>query len=340
MNRDERMRWLGETDPSALERLWRAADDVRREHVGDAVHLRALVEFSNRCGRSCSYCGVRRGRAGLRRYRMSAEEILDAAGEGRRLGLATVVLQSGEDPTMDAGWLADVIERIKAETGMAVTLSVGERDAEDYALWRRAGADRFLLRFETSNPDLYDSLHGDAVGGLEARLATLRILADLGYEVGSGVMVGLPGQTAETLARDVIWLHELGAEMIGVGPFIPHPATPLKDAEGGTVEQTLRLVAVLRLVFPDAHLPATTAMGSLHQLGRERALQAGANVVMPNVTPTDCRPKYEIYPGKICLGDDAGHCRGCVTGRIHSIGRTIGTDHGHVKRVRDTNSSS
>jgi biotin synthase len=202
---------------------------------------------------------------------------------------------------------------------------------ETYRAWREAGADRYLLRIETTDPVLFSTLHPD--DNLEERMACLYTLRDLGYQLGSGVMVGLPGQTTEMLARDVIWLRDLGAEMIGVGPFIPHPGTPLKDEIGGTVEQTLRLVAVLRLVFPDAHLPATTAMGSLDPLGRERALQAGANVMMPNVTPTDFREKYEIYPGKICLSDDAEHCRGCINARIHAIGRTVGDSHGHVKRV-------
>lgn len=315
--------------------LYRAADKVRDTHVGKAIHLRGLIEFSNYCRKNCNYCGVRRGNVGAERYRLSPDTIIATAQEAEKLGYRSVVLQSGEDMWFTTERLCDIIRTIKESTDLAITLSVGERDKETYRAWREAGADRYLLRIETTDATLFNALHPD--DDLEERKACLYTLRELGYQLGSGVMVGLPGQTAETLARDVIWLHELGAEMIGVGPFIPHQSTPLHAATGGTVEQTLRLVAVLRLVFPDAHLPATTAMGSLDPLGREKALQAGANVMMPNVTPTDERPKYEIYPGKICLGDDAAHCRGCISMRIHAIGRTVATDHGHVKRVNDAN---
>jgi len=313
--------------------LYRTADAVRDAHMGTDVHLRALIEFSNYCRKDCAYCGVRKHNAGIDRYRLTPEQIVEFAQAAAKLGYRSTVLQSGEDMWYTAERMAEVVRGIKATTDLAITLSAGERDTETYRLWREAGADRYLLRIETTDPDLFAAMHPD--DDLEQRKACLYTLRDLGYQLGTGVMVGLPGQTPEILARDVIWMHELGAEMIGVGPFIPHPATPLKDATGGTVEQTLRLVAVLRLVFPTAHLPATTAMGSLHPTGRERALQAGANVVMPNVTPTDFKPKYELYPNKICLGDDAEHCRGCITGRIMGIGRTVATDHGHVARVQE-----
>lgn len=311
--------------------LYAAADAVRAAHVGDAVHLRGLIEFSNYCRKNCAYCGLRRGNRRVRRYRLDPEAIVSTAREAEQLGYRSVVLQSGEDAWFSAARLATAIRGIKASTDLAITLSVGERDTATYRRWREAGADRYLLRIETTDPGLFAALHPD--DDLETRKACLYALRDLGYQLGSGVMVGLPGQTPAMLARDVIWLHTLDVEMIGVGPFIPHPSTPLGTATGGTVAQTLRLVAVLRLVFPDAHLPATTAMGSLDPMGRERALQAGANVMMPNVTPTEIRPQYEIYPGKICLSDDARHCRGCITGRIRAIGRTVGTTHGHVKRV-------
>lgn len=314
-------------------RLYAAADGVRETHLSTDVQLRGLIEFSNICRKNCAYCGLRADNRDAERYRLTPEEIVATARQAEQLGYKTVVLQSGEDMWFTSARLAAIIRDIKATTDLAITLSAGERDRETYARWREAGADRYLLRIETTDPMLFAAIHPDS--DLEARKQCLYTLRELGYQLGTGVMVGLPGQTAETLADDVIWMHELGAEMIGVGPFIPHPDTPLKDAAGGTVEQTLRLVAVLRLVFPNAHLPATTAMGSLHPLGRERALQAGANVVMPNVTPGAMRPKYEIYPGKICLTDDAEHCRGCITGRIRALGRTISTDHGHVKRVAD-----
>lgn len=314
-------------------RLYQAADTVREQHVGSDVHLRGLIEFSNYCRRECNYCGVRRGNASIERYRLAPNDIVQLAQEAEHLGYRSIVLQSGEDLWYTAERLGDTIRAIKRTTDLAITLSAGERDYETYRCWREAGADRYLLRIETTDPALFAALHPD--DDLCERMTCLYNLRELGYQLGSGVMVGLPGQTAEMLARDVIWLYELGAEMIGIGPFIPHPATPLAGAAGGTVEQTLRLVAVLRLVFPDAHLPATTAMGSLHPQGRERALQAGANVMMPNVTPTAMRPKYEIYPGKICLGDDAEHCSGCIKLRIKAIGRTVGTTHGHVRRVAE-----
>jgi biotin synthase len=313
--------------------LFAAADAVRTAHLGTDVQLRGLIEFSNICRKDCAYCGLRATNRDAERYRLTPEAIVATAQQAAALGYRTVVLQSGEDMWFTAERMADILRAIKASTDLAITLSAGERDMATYRLWREAGADRYLLRIETTDPALFAALHPD--DDLETRKACLYALRDLGYQLGTGVMVGLPGQTAEILADDVIWMHALGAEMIGVGPFIPHPQTPLKDVVGGTVEQTLRLVALLRLVFPDAHLPATTAMGSLHPLGRERALQAGANVVMPNVTPTDVRPKYALYPGKICQGDEAGHCRGCITGRIQAIGRTVATDHGHVKRVAD-----
>lgn len=313
--------------------LYQAADRGRAANVGDAVHLRGLIEFSNYCRKDCAYCGLRRHNTGAERYRLEPETIIGVARKAEELGYHSVVLQSGEDLWFTAERLSEIIRAIKASTNLAITLSAGERDYDTYRLWREAGADRYLLRIETTDPELFAALHPD--DNLRERMQCLYHLRELGYQLGSGVMVGLPGQTAEHLAKDVIWLRELGAEMIGVGPFIPHPNTPLHEATGGTVEQTLRLVAVLRLVFPDAHLPATTAMGSLHPLGRERALEAGANVMMPNVTPTDTRAKYEIYPGKICLSDDAEHCRGCITLRILGLGRTVGADHGHVKRVAD-----
>lgn len=317
----------GEED---VQSLFAAAEQVRQKFHGEAVHLRGLIEFSNICRKNCTYCGLRRENPEAQRYRMTPEAIVETAQEAHELGYGTVVLQSGEDGGFSPEALAEVVRSIKEKTGQAITLSVGEWPEETYRLWREAGADRFLLRIETTDPDLFRALHPD--DDLEKRKECLFVLKRLGYQLGSGFMVGLPGQTPAMIARDILWLRALGAEMIGVGPFIPHPETPLKDAEGGTVERTLKTIACLRLVFPLAHLPATTAMGSLHPLGRERALQAGANVVMPNVTPTENRAKYALYPGKICLGDEPGHCRGCIENRIKSIGRTLAEGPGHVLR--------
>lgn len=310
--------------------LYAAADRLRHQSVGDGVHLRGLIEFSNICRRNCDYCGLRAANRTRERYRLEPDLIVRIAREAEELGFFSVVLQSGEDMWYTAERLAEVIRRIKADTRLAITLSVGERDRDTYRLWREAGADRYLLRIETTDPALFARLHPD--DDLEERKGCLQALKEIGYQLGSGLMVGLPGQTPEMLARDVLWLYQLGAEMIGVGPFIPNPETPLADAAGGTVDSTLRLVAVLRLVFPHAHIPATTALGSLDSLGREKALQAGANVVMPNVTPTENRAKYQLYPGKICIGDDARTCLGCLARRLAKIGRTKAEGPGHVLR--------
>jgi len=244
------------------------------------------------------------------------------------LGYKTVVLQSGEDFWYTQDRVSTIIRGIKAITGMAITLSIGERDADTYRAWRDAGADRFLLRIETTDPELFARLHPD--DNLDARKACLITLRDLGYQLGSGVMVGLPGQTSAMLARDVIWMHDIGVEMIGIGPFLPHPATPLADSTSGTIDQALRLVSVLRLVFPNAHIPATTAVETIESGGRERALMAGANIVMPNVTPSDHTAGYELYPNKFRANNTVEAYRRCIEAQILAIGRNIATDAGHV----------
>jgi len=310
--------------------LFEAADRLRAEAMGEAVHLRGIIEFSNYCRKNCRYCGLRKDNGSLERYRLTREEIVDTATKAWQIGYKTIVLQSGEDLYFSGRLIAEIIREIKAQTDLAITLSLGERDRGTYSAWRKAGADRYLLRIETTDAKLFKRLHPD--DDLDERKRCLFALKDLGYQLGSGIMVGLPGQDAAGLADDVIWMHELEVEMIGIGPFIPHPRTPLKDEKGGTLGQALRLVAVLRLVFPYAHIPATTAMGSLDPLGREKALQAGANVMMPNITPTKVRPLYELYPDKICLDENADRCFACVAARIISLNRTIGADHGHVIR--------
>ncbi|NLL84619.1 MAG: [FeFe] hydrogenase H-cluster radical SAM maturase HydE [Lentisphaerae bacterium] len=321
---------LGCNDVEAAE-LYRAADKLRAAMVGDGIHLRALLEFSNICSKDCAYCGLRRSNRQATRYRLTPDDIVGIACEAKDLGFPSIVMQAAEDGWFTGQRVAEVVREIKEKTSLAVTLSVGERSESDYRLWREAGADRYLLRIETTHPDLFRALHPD--GNLENRMECLRVLKRLGYQLGSGVMVGLPGQTLELLARDVLWLYELGTEMVGIGPFIPHPETPLATADGGTFNEGLRLVAVLRLVFPHAHIPATTAMASLDPMGRERALQAGANVLMPAVTPTERRPQYALYPGKICLDDNARRYRGSLEARIRSIGRYIASGRGDVYRV-------
>ena len=310
--------------------LYRRADDVRREAVGDAVHLRGLIEFSNICRNDCLYCGIRRGNRQVQRYRMTDEELVETAKRAAALGFQTIVLQSGEDMHFDQARMCHIIEQIK-RLDVALTLSVGERDYEDYKAFREAGADRFLMRIETTDRDLYNRLNPGM--SWERRHECLLMIRDLGYELGSGIMVGLPGQTVESIADDLLYLKDIGIDMAGIGPFIPHPETPLAGEAGGTLEQALRTMAVMRLLMPVINIPATTAMESLHPQGRIMALQAGANVVMPNVTEGEYRRLYELYPGKICVNDTPAHCRSCIGLKIRSIGRTIGQGRGgHEKR--------
>ncbi len=344
MNRAETLGWLREDDERRLEELWRRADEVRREHVGDAVHLRGLIEISNHCARECGYCGLRAPNRRIDRYRMTAEEILACARQAVQFGYGTVVMQSGEDYGIEAPWLADVIRRIKAETPLAVTLSLGERPNADLALWRSAGADRYLLRFETSNRDLYDRIHPPLHGRPSDRIAILRSLRELGYEIGSGVMIGIPGQTCDDLASDIDLFRQLDLDMIGVGPFIAHPNTPLGRPASAmavpddrqvpnTERMTYKMIALTRLACPDANIPSTTALATLNLAeGRELGLMRGANVVMPNLTPPQYRCKYEIYPAKACLYETAEDCQARIRGRILAIGRTIGTGRGDSPR--------
>lgn len=333
--------WLTETNESVLEALWARADAVRREHVGDAVHLRGLIEVSNHCVRLCLYCGIRSCAPDITRYRMTADEIVACARDAKALGYGTVVMQSGEDPELTADFMADVIRRIKQETGLAITLSLGERSDEDLRAWKAAGADRYLLRFETSDPDLYRRIHPSLPGTLSDRLAQLDRMRAMGYEIGTGVMVGVPGQTWDTLANDIWTFRDYDMDMIGVGPFLPSPRTPLggpaAERFAAPADQqvpndeltTLKVVALTRLVCPDANLPSTTALATIDpEKGRELGLTRGANIVMPNVTPPHLRVLYEIYPGKACIHETAQACQGCLEKRIHSIGRYVGTGPG------------
>ncbi|HHY46436.1 MAG TPA: [FeFe] hydrogenase H-cluster radical SAM maturase HydE [Firmicutes bacterium] len=322
----------GSVNIVARDALFQAADELRHRYMGDEVHLRGIIEFSNNCVRNCHYCGLRAANTGLPRYRMSSDEIVATAERAARLGFGTVVLQSGEDPVWDAPALAEVVHKIKRRTGLAITLSVGDRSREDYALWREAGADRYLLKHETADPELFRRLRPGTT--LAGRLTALRHLRELGYQVGSGNIVGLPGQTLSSLADDVALLQELDVEMAGIGPFIPHPQTPLAAASPGAVDLTLRVLAVTRLAVPWAHLPATTALGTIDPEGRQKALRCGANVVMPNVGPTEYRPLYQIYPGKICLSEMAEKCLSCLGRMVQTLGRTIGQGPGDSPKPR------
>jgi biotin synthase len=337
MERQDYLRWLREDDQAALEQLWALADQIRRLHVGDEVHLRGLIECSNHCRRRCLYCGIRADNASLGRYRMTRQEILDCAAQAVDFGYGTVLIQAGEDPQLDGPWVAELVSTIKATTPLAVTLSLGERDEADYLLWRQAGADRYLLRLETSNRELYERIHPPLAGHRSDRPAILRRLRRLGYEIGSGVMVGIPGQSYDDLADDLELFAHLDLDMIGIGPFLPHPETPLgrgecppaADQAPNTELMTYKMVALARLACPRANIPSTTALATLNLAqGRELGLQRGANVVMPNLTPTRYRAMYEIYPAKACIQETAEQCHGCLRRRIEALGRKVGQGRG------------
>ena len=332
--------WLREDDEQKLEQLWDAADTLRKETVSDAVHLRGLIEISNHCVRRCTYCGLAADNKDMTRYRMNADEIFVCAEEAAGYGYGTVVMQAGEDYGIEAGWLADIVKRIKDNLPLAVTLSMGERPLEDLQLWRRTGADRYLLRFETSDTKLYKLIHPPLPKQTTDRFEILHQLKQLGYETGSGVMIGIPGQTFTTLANDIDTFRRYDMDMVGVGPYIANPLTPLEqngldhkitseDQVQNTEMMTYKVIALTRLVCPESNIPSTTALATINKKsGRELGLSRGANVVMPNVTPVEYRMKYEIYPGKACLNETAKQCQGCLATRIASIGRTIGTGYG------------
>lgn len=321
---------IGLLTTTPAEELYGRADRVRHAVVGDEVHLRGLIEFSNICRNDCLYCGIRRSNNRVTRYRMDEDELIETARRAVDIGFQTIVLQSGEDLHFNSSRLCRIIEAIK-RMDVAVTLSVGEREYADYKAWRDAGADRYLMRIETTDRDLYHRLNPGM--SWQHRHECLLMIRELGYELGSGIMVGLPDQTIESIADDLLYLKAIGIDMAGIGPFIPHPDTPLAAESGGTLELALRTMAAMRLLLPDINIPATTAMESLHPQGRIMALQAGANVVMPNVTEGEYRRLYELYPGKICVNDTPVHCRSCIGLKIQSIGRTIGQGWGgHVTR--------
>jgi biotin synthase len=305
-----------------LEALAARADAACRGTFGDSVFVRGLIEASNRCVRDCAYCGIRRSNGKARRYSLSDDEILGAARRAFAAGVRTFVLQGAEDPAFSGGRLAALAAKLKEATGgdAAITLSFGTMTRAGYAALKRSGADRYLLRFETSDAALHEALRGET---LERRLRALSDLRELGFEVGSGFMTGLPGSTRATLDGDVELCAKERFDMVGIGPFIPHPETPLALARGSSLELAIEACARVRLALPGANMPATTAAGSLAPDGRERMLAAGANVLMPNVGPTEFKKDYELYPGKICLDEDGLKCVGCLSARVRTIGKRL-----------------
>lgn len=312
--------------------LFAAADAVRQEHYGTDVFLRGLIEFTNVCQNDCYYCGIRKSNAQAQRYRLTQEQILHSCENGYRMGFRTFVLQGGEDPRNTDAWVCSMVDKIKtAHPDCAVTLSIGEQSRASYQAYFDAGADRYLLRHETASDAHYRRLHPEEMS-LANRKRCLFDLKDIGYQVGAGFMVGSPWQTSKELVADLRFLQELQPDMIGIGPFIPHHETPFADKQSGTLELTLRMLSILRLLFPYVLLPATTALGTISPIGRELGLKAGANVMMPNLTPTDARKHYDLYDNKICMDEEAAKCRLCQEGRVRSVGYQIVSDRGDVRR--------
>jgi len=327
------LRWL-RAKGTELRALYKEADRFRQKYAGDAVYLRGVIEFSNICRKSCSYCGINRANRNIKRYRMDPEEIIMQCGRALEQGCTTVVLQSGEDPWFTGERLCRIIREIKNKYPLAITLSIGERPLHELRAMRRAGADRYLLRFETSDPALFARLHPDDV--LEERLACLENIRRAGFQPGSGFLIGLPWSNLETIARDVIFATRLRLDMIGCGPFIAHPDTPL--AASPLLEDQeiyFKTIAILRLLNPRAHIPATTAFDAMAPGSRDRLLTLGANVIMPNLTPARYRRLYMLYPNKPCVDEDDTQCGKCLKRRLAVLHRPIGTDFGHGRSVRN-----
>ena len=315
-------------DPEVRSRLSREAVRLRKLYYGDKVFTRGLIEFTNYCKNNCYYCGIRCQNPHAKRYRLSREEILDCCENGYGLGFRTFVLQGGEDPFFTDERMTEIIREIKTRyPDCALTLSIGERSFESYRRFWEAGADRYLLRHETADEAHYRKLHPENLT-LANRKRCLRDLKALGYQVGAGFMVGSPGQTSAELAEDLCFLEELQPEMVGIGPFIPHHETPFAEAEAGSVDLTLFLLSVIRILLPKVLLPATTALGTLDPRGREKGLLAGANVVMPNLSPVKNRKQYDLYDNKICTGEEAAECRECLAHRVESVGYRLVTERG------------
>lgn len=326
---DDELKALIETcDSETPELLRKRADEVRQRHYGKKVFLRGLIEISSYCRNDCLYCGIRRSNKAAERYRLDRGEILSCCENGYSLGFRTFVMQGGEDGSFTDDFMCEVISEIKTRfPDCAVTLSLGERSYESYRRMREAGADRYLLRQEAASQELYSKLHPEEMS-LSNRKKCLCELRELGYQTGAGFMVGAPFQTTEHIIADIRFLQELQPQMVGIGPFIPHHDTPFAEEKGGSLDLTLRLLGIIRLMLPRVLLPATTALGTIAPNGRELGLQTGCNVVMPNLSPVMVRKKYELYDNKICTGEEAAECTDSLCRRIEAIGYETAAERG------------
>ena len=330
----EREQWIALLDTFTDEDRAYAAQKAAKTAVsvfGKSIYIRGIVEFSNVCKNDCFYCGIRRSNTKCERYRLSKDQILDCCHAGYEYGFRTFVLQSGEDKSFTTDKLCDIVSAIKkAHSDCAVTLSVGELEHEDYKRLFDAGADRYLLRHETADEKHYGKLHPGEMSW-QHRMKCLEDLKEIGFQTGCGMMVGSPFQTSGNLADDLLFLERFKPEMIGMGPFIPHKDTPFWDKPAGSYELTLFLISLCRLMLPDCLIPATTALGTIRPDGREKGVLAGANVIMPNLSPIDVRKKYLLYDGKICTGDESAQCRACLERRMESIGYKVEITRGDHK---------
>lgn len=318
--------------PELAEYLFIKSQEIAKQHFGNKVFVRGLIEISSYCKNDCLYCGIRRSNKNAERYRLDKDVILSCCENGYSLGFRTFVLQGGEDAGFSDDYLIEIIGEIRqAYPDCAITLSVGERAKETYQRFFDAGANRYLLRHETANKEHYEKLHPTSMS-LDFRKECLWNLKEIGFQVGTGFMVGSPFQTTRTILEDLKFIKELNPEMVGIGPFVSHKETPFKDEKSGTTELTLFLLGIIRLMLPNALIPSTTALGTINKKGRELGIQAGANVLMPNLSPVSVRKKYSLYDNKICTGEEAAECAVCLKKRVNSIGYEIVTDRGDFKK--------
>lgn len=318
-------------DTDTAERLRKLAEKIRIENYGNDIYVRGLIEFSNYCKQDCFYCGICKSNLNCERYRLSFDEIMGCCADGYSLGFRTFVLQSGEDAYFTDDRICEIITAIKSKyPDCALTLSIGEKSFESYKRYFDCGADRYLLRHETANKAHYEKLHPKSQT-FDNRMRCLKDLKKIGYQTGCGFMVGSPYQTDECIAEDLLFIKSFNPHMVGIGPFISHKDTEFRDCPSGTLEMTLRLLSIIRLMLPKVLLPATTALATIDPRGREKGILAGANVVMPNLSPTSVRKKYQIYDNKVCTGDESAQCKNCLDQRVKSIGCRIVTDRGDSK---------
>jgi biotin synthase len=331
LSKDEWITLLEQPFESVAEYAFEKARKLRNKYYQQDIYIRGLIEFSNFCKNDCYYCGIRRSNQEVLRYRLNLKQILKSCEIGYHLGFRTFVLQGGEDPYYSDERICEMVSSIRSQfSDCAITLSLGEKPYESYLAYFQAGADRYLLRHETANKEHYESLHPASMS-FENRVRCLWDLKRIGYETGTGFMVGSPGQTSTCLAEDMLFIEKLQPQMIGIGPYLPHHETPFAHCKKGSLELTLLMIAYLRLMLPHALIPSTTALGTIDEQGRERGILAGANVVMPNLSPVEVRSNYQLYDDKICTGDEAAECRFCMERRMNSIGYQVVVSRGDCK---------